>query len=99
MNAMDRSHRPAPPLPTARKDKPINVDYEDRAKRLLREAMDAHGVTVAELTERLVALGVTMSKGGVANKISRGGFSAAFFLMCQDVISNDAAAHERMKSS
>lgn len=86
MNVMDRSQRPAPPLPTARKDSPINVDYEDRAKRLLREAMDAQGVTVADLTERLKVIGVTMSKGGVANKISRGGFSAAFFLMCMDAL-------------
>lgn len=86
MNMIDKTHRPAPPTPTARKDDPINVDFEERAKRLLREAMDARGVTVAELTERLRGIGVTLSKGGVANKISRGGFSAAFFLMCMEVI-------------
>nr|WP_299507790.1 DUF6471 domain-containing protein [Cypionkella sp.] len=88
---IDKSHRPAPPTPTARKDDPINVDFEDRAKRLLREAMDAKGLTVAELTERLKGIGVTMSVGGVANKISRGGFSAAFFLMCMDAISSDSS--------
>jgi hypothetical protein len=94
MNMIDKTHRPAPPTPTARKDDPINVDFEDRAKRLLREAMDAKGLTVAELTERLKGIGVTMSTGGVANKISRGGFSAAFFLMCLDVIgANTAVLH------
>ena len=72
--------------PTARKGDPINVDFEERAKRLLREAMDANGLTVAELTECLKGIGVTMSTGGVANKISRGGFSAAFFLMCMEAI-------------
>jgi hypothetical protein len=65
---------------------PINQDYEDRAKRNIRDALEAQGLTVAELTERLRALGVQMSKGGVANKISRGGFSAAFYLMCMDAI-------------
>ena len=92
MNMMDKPIRPAPPIPTARKDMPINVDFEERAKRLLREAMDAQGVTVAELTERLKGIGVAMSKGGVANKISRGGFSAAFFLMCMEVIGADTGA-------
>lgn len=86
MNAIDRPQRTAPPTPSPRKDDPINVDYEDRAKRQLREAMDAQGVTIADLTERLHRIGVTISKGGVANKISRGGFSAAFYLMCMDAI-------------
>ena len=90
MNMIDRTHRPAPPTPTARKDDPINVDFEERAKRLLREAMDAKGLTVAELTDRLKGIGVTMSVGGVANKISRGGFSAAFLLQCLDAMDLDA---------
>lgn len=89
MNMIDKTHRPAPPTPTARKDDPINVDYEERAKRLLREAMDARGLTVAELTDRLKGIGVAMSRGGVANKISRGGFSAAFYLMCMEAIRTD----------
>ena len=86
MNMIDRQPRPAPPKPTARKGSPINAEYEDRAKRLLREAMDAKGVTMEELTERLDAIGVHMSKGGVANKISRGGFSAAFLLQCMEAL-------------
>lgn len=86
MNAMDKPQRAVPPIPTPRKGDPINIDYEERAKRLLRNAMEANGVTIADLTSRLGRLGVAMSKGGVANKISRGGFSAAFYLMCLDAI-------------
>lgn len=82
MNMMDKPIRPAPPMPTPRKDDPINAVFEERAKRLLREAMDVKGLTVAELADRLKDIGVTMSAGGVANKISRGGFSAAFLLQC-----------------
>ncbi len=86
MNVMGRPIRPAPPAPTARKANPVNAEFEDRAKRLLRSAIDAKGVTVEQLTERLAAIGVDMSKGGVANKISRGGFSAAFLMQCMDAL-------------
>lgn len=95
MNMIDKPSRPAPPKPTARKDSPINAEFEDRAKRLLREAMDTKGVTMEELTERLDAIGVHMSKGGVANKISRGGFSAAFLLQCIDALGLKAVASEQ----
>lgn len=90
MNMIDRATRPAPPKPTARKGSPINAEFEERAKRLLRDAMNAKGVTVEELTQRLDAMGVHMSKGGVANKISRGGFSAAFLLQCVEALGSHA---------
>lgn len=90
MNAMDRPIRPSPPMPTARKASPINAQFEDRAKKLLRDAIDAKGVTVEDLTKRLATIGVDMSKGGVANKISRGGFSAAFLLQCLDALELEA---------
>ncbi|SFO43864.1 hypothetical protein SAMN04487859_1583 [Roseovarius lutimaris] len=83
MNVMNR---PAPPKPTARKASPVNAEYEDKAKDMVREAMKAQGVTVDQLTERLKAIGVDMSSGGVANKISRGGFSSAFMLQCMEAM-------------
>lgn len=89
MNVMDRSSRPAPPIPTARKDAPVNAKFEDKAKDLLRDAMKKKGVNVDQLTERLALIGVEMSSGGVANKISRGGFSSAFLLQCMDALDVD----------
>lgn len=86
MNMIDKTPRPAPPTPTARKESPVNAEFEDRAKKFLREALRTQGVSVEELTERLAAIGVEMSKGGVANKISRGGFSAAFMLQCVEAL-------------
>lgn len=95
MNVIDNATRPAPPKPTARKDSPVNAEFEEKAKRFLREAMAQKGVTYDQLTERLAAIGVDMSKGGVANKISRGGFSAAFLLQCMEALAVDVRAVRR----
>lgn len=86
MNVMDRPKRPAPPKPTERKSSPVNAKFEAEAQKFLREAIKERGVTIEELTERLAELGVHMSAGGVANKISRGGFSSAFLLQCIDAL-------------
>ena len=82
MNTIDKVQRSAPPKPVARKASPVNVEYEDKAREMVREAMRSKGVSVDQLTARLSAIGVDMSSGGVANKISRGGFSSAFLLQC-----------------
>ncbi len=82
MNAIVKVQRPAPPKPVARKASPVNVEYEDKAREMVRDAMRSKGVTVDQLTARLSAIDVDMSSGGVANKISRGGFSSAFLLQC-----------------
>jgi Domain of unknown function (DUF6471) len=95
MNAMDRPIRPAPPKPTARKASPVNSQFEDCAKDFLRSAIGAKGVTVEQLTERLASIGVEMSKGGVANKISRGGFSAAFLFQCLEALDIDVRVVSR----
>lgn len=89
MNATEKVQRPAPPKPVARKASPVNVEYEDRAREMVRDAMRSRGVTVDQLTARLSAIGVDMSSGGVANKISRGGFSSAFLLQCMEALDVD----------
>ena len=88
MNVMNRA---APPIPKARKNSEVNVVFEDKAKDMVRDAMKAQGVTVDQLTERLKAIGVEMSSGGVANKISRGGFSSAFLLQCMAALDIELA--------
>lgn len=52
-------------------------------------------MTVGELTARLAAIGVEMSKGGAANKISRGGFSAAFLMQCMDALNMELKPEAR----
>lgn len=82
----DEPNRPTPPQPQSRKGDPIQRAFEERAKRMIRGAMEDRGMSMAELSQCLGALGVNISAGGVANKISRGGFSAAFMLQCLEAL-------------
>jgi hypothetical protein len=70
----------------ARKDDPVNVEYETRAKNLLKGELKRRGITYAQLAEKLEAIGVHENERNLNNKISRGGFSAAFLLQCMDAI-------------
>ena len=71
---------------TARKHNPINVEYETKAKNILKGELKRRGVTYAQLAERLSELGIEENERNLNNKISRGGFSTAFFLECLDAI-------------
>lgn len=66
----------------ARKDDPVNVEYETRAKNLLKGELKRRGLTYAQLAEKLAAIGVSENERNLNNKISRGGFTAAFLLQC-----------------
>jgi lambda repressor-like predicted transcriptional regulator len=57
------------------------IDWNKRAKNVLRAEMTRKGVTVRELAERLGE-----SERNLANKISRGTFTASFMLQCLDAI-------------
>ncbi len=90
------SKRPKPPKAEARKADPINAEYEDKVKSLLRNAMVQKGVGIDELAALLkTKLGVEISPGGLANKISRGGFGAAFLYQCMEAMDINLAALPR----
>lgn len=78
--------RSLPPAPEARKALPINSEYEDKAKALLRSMLTESGNDYEALASKLNAKGIEISARGLENKISRGGFSAAFLLQCADVL-------------
>lgn len=82
----DDNHPKAPPKVTPWKDKPITVEYETRAKNLLRGELRRRGITTAQLAEKLATIGVHENERNLNNKISRGGFSAAFLLQCLNAI-------------
>ncbi len=65
-----------------RKQNPVNLEYETKAKNLLKAELKRRGVTYGQLVEKLAAIGITETERNLNNKISRGGFSAAFFLQC-----------------
>jgi Domain of unknown function (DUF6471) len=75
-----------PPKVEPWKDKPITVEYETRAKNLLRGELRRKGVTSVQLAEKLAEIGVQETERNLNNKISRGGFTAAFMLQCFEAI-------------
>lgn len=68
------------------KDNPVTVEYETRAKNLLKAELKRKGVTYAELAKKLSAMGISETERNLNNKISRGGFSAAFLFQCLSAI-------------
>jgi hypothetical protein len=68
------------------KDNPLVQEYEEKAKNLLKAELKRRGVGYRELADKLTARGVPETERNLANKISRGGFSAAFFVQCLSAI-------------
>jgi hypothetical protein len=64
------------------KNNTLTQEYEEKVKNLLKGELKRRGVTYAQLIEKLAGIGVTETERNVANKISRGGFTAAFLLQC-----------------
>lgn len=52
------------------------------AKGILKAELKRRGMTYADLVDRLAQHGVVESEANLRNKISRGSFTAAFFLQC-----------------
>lgn len=55
---------------------------DGKAKRILRAEMARSGVSYEELVDRLAKLGKSETSGSLRNKLSRGSFSADFFIGC-----------------
>lgn len=55
-------------------------DWNERASRYLKAELKRQGVTYDDLATRLNAIGFQETKASISNKISRGAFTAAFFL-------------------
>jgi hypothetical protein len=70
----------------AAKADPATQAYETKAKNLLKGELKRRGVTYAQLAEKLAEIGVKETDRNLNNKISRGGFTAAFLLQCLEVI-------------
>lgn len=68
------------------KSNPVTQEYETRAKNLLKGELKRRGVTYAKLAGRLAEIGVHETERNLNNKISRGGFTAAFLVQCLSAI-------------
>jgi len=58
----------------------VQPDWNERASRYLKAELKRQGVTYDDLAARLNAIGFQETKASISNKISRGAFTAAFFL-------------------
>ncbi|WP_375593587.1 DUF6471 domain-containing protein [Algihabitans albus] len=95
MATTTKAKKTKPPKPSARKDNPVNVEYEKKAKELVKYAMSQRSADWEALANNLNALGVEITPRGLENKISRGGFSAAFALQCMEALEINLAALPR----
>jgi hypothetical protein len=68
------------------KDNPLTQEYEEKVKNLLKAELKRRGIGYRELAEKLATLGIPETERNLANKISRGGFSAAFLVQCMEAI-------------
>lgn len=62
------------------------TDWEALAANLLKAELKRHGVTYAQLVEKLAVIGVDEKEVNVRNKLSRGKFTAAFLIQCLSAI-------------
>ena len=60
--------------------------YRERAKNILKGELKRRGITYKALANLLTERGAPDNERNLANKISRGSFTAAFFMLCMDVI-------------
>lgn len=65
---------------------PEKTDYEMKAANILKAELKRKGVTYAQLVEKLSAIGVQEKEVNVRNKLSRGKFTAAYFLQALEAV-------------
>lgn len=61
-------------------------EWEHRVKGMLKAELKRRDVTYAQLVGKLADIGVMDSEPNIRNKISRGKFTAVFFLQCMTAI-------------
>jgi Domain of unknown function (DUF6471) len=72
----------------------VKPSWEDRAKRFLKAELARADVGYRELAERLKKHGLRETEASIANKISRGTFSATFLLASLVAIETDTVRLE-----
>ncbi|MEP2735590.1 MAG: DUF6471 domain-containing protein [Erythrobacter sp.] len=60
--------------------------WENQVKGMLKAELSRKGITYAQLVGKLADIGVVDSEPNIRNKISRGKFTAVFFVQCLTAI-------------
>lgn len=63
-----------------------DAEWAEKVKGLLKSELKRRNVGYRELAEKLAALGIHETERNIANKISRGGFTAVFLVQCLEAI-------------
>jgi hypothetical protein len=61
-------------------------ELQARVKGIIKAELARRNLTYKDLAERLQAMGVKDNERNISNKLSRGTFTAAFFIQCMDAI-------------
>jgi hypothetical protein len=61
-------------------------DWQTQAKQIIRAELKRRDLSYKDLAQRMEAIGLKANERTIANKIARGGFTAAFFLQCMEAI-------------
>lgn len=64
----------------------MTENWEQKAKGLLKAELKKRDLTYSQLSEKLAVIGITETPENIANKISRGKFSAVFLIQCLEVV-------------
>ncbi len=59
-----------------------DTEWQARVKGLLKAELKRRNVSYKQLAEQLEAIGIHETERNINNKISRGGFTATFFVQC-----------------
>jgi hypothetical protein len=61
-------------------------DWQDRVKGILKAELKRKGVSYRDLADKLTAIGIPETERNISNKLSRGSFTAVFFVQCLTAI-------------
>jgi hypothetical protein len=64
----------------------MDSDWQARVKGILKSELKRRNVSYKDLVDRLAAIGVKETEPNIRTKISRGGFTAVFFVQCLTAI-------------
>lgn len=62
------------------------IDWSAHVKGLLKAELKRRNISYRDLSEKLYAIGISETELNIKNKISRGGFTAVFFVQCLTAI-------------
>ena len=61
-------------------------DWQAKVKGLLKAELKRRNLSYGDLAEKLAAIGIDDNERNISNKVSRGTFTAVFFVQCMEAI-------------